>query len=63
MKRRRYPKPQPVPTTPILREIQKALKKITEKRTKASLKVKKDLDLEMKVLERCEDLIHDIIGI
>ena len=63
MKRRRNPKPQPVSTTPILREIQKTLKKIIQKSKKAPPKVQKDLELEMKVLERCEEMIHDIIGI
>jgi hypothetical protein len=61
MKRRRKPKPQPVSTTPILREIKKTLKKIIQKRTKATVKVQKDLDLEMKILGRCEDLIYDIV--
>jgi hypothetical protein len=63
MKRRRNAKPQPVSTTPILREIQRTLKKIEQKSKKAPQKVQKDLDLEMKVLERCEEMIHDIIGI
>jgi hypothetical protein len=63
MKRRRNAKPQPVSTTRILREIQKTLKKIKQKRKKAPEKVQKDLHLEMDVLEHCERLINDIIGI
>jgi hypothetical protein len=63
MKRRRNSKPQPVSATPILREIQKTLKKIIQKHKKAPQKVQKDLDLEMKVLKRCEEMIHDIVPI
>jgi hypothetical protein len=55
------PKPQPVSTTPILREIKKSLKKIEQKRKKASQKVLEDLRLEMKILKHCEKLINDIV--
>jgi hypothetical protein len=60
MKRRKNPKPQPVSTTPILREIQKAKKKIILKRKKAPADVQQALDLEMKVLTTCEEHIYDI---
>ena len=63
MKRRRNAESRTVSTTAILREIQKTLNKIKQKRKKAPQRVQKDLNLEMKVLKRCEKMIHDIIGI
>jgi hypothetical protein len=60
MKSRRKPKPQPVSTIPIIREIRKALKEIAQKRKKATTKTQEKLDLEMKVLESCDEKICDI---
>jgi hypothetical protein len=60
MARRRKPKPQPVPTTAILREIEKALVKIELQRKKASAKQDEALELELKILKRCHEEIWDI---
>jgi hypothetical protein len=60
MPQQKKPKPQPVSTIPILREIEKALKKISQKEKRASFKVKEELALEMKILKRCKEDIHDI---
>jgi hypothetical protein len=60
MKRQKRPKPQPVSTTAIYREIQEALKKIAVKSKKAPAKLKEELDLEMKCLKKCEQVLHDI---
>jgi hypothetical protein len=60
MARSKKRKPQPVPTTPILREIRKALAEIRLKRKKATLEQQEALDLELKVLNQSYEHIHDI---
>lgn len=59
-KKKSRPKPQPVSTTAILREIKRALAKIKLKRKKAGLEQAEALELEMNVLERCQQHIFDI---
>ena len=60
MKRRKQTSERPVSTAPIVRELEKALRKLRTMRKKASPEQLEAIDLQIKILEWIEIPLEDI---